>query len=178
MYSTLGTQLLGVITKLTCCAMAQMFSSSFWRTNKISVKKSGCSLVNPEQRDTLLHYSPQDLIARGEEEIAFHTITGCDTASQFVGIGKQSALKIFDSSSKLIEHLGEHCLPEESVLADAEAFVCQLYNHGTDGVDINEERAAAFRKVKNLDSLASSYTACELPVHDMGKSERVSTIPV
>ena len=125
-----------------------------------------------------IHYSPQDLIARGDAEVAFHTITGCDTASQFVGIGKQSALKIFDSSSKLIEHLGEHCPPEESVLVDAEAFVCQLYNHGTDGVDINEERAAAFRKVKNLDSLASSYTACELPVHDMGKSERVSTIPV
>ena len=100
--------------------------------------------------------------------LAFHTITGYDTASQFVGISKQSALKIFDSSSKLIEHLGEHCPPKESVLADAKAFVCQLYNHGTDRVDINEERAAAFRKVKDLDSLASSYTACE----------RASTIPV
>ena len=49
-------------------------------------------------------------------------------------------------------------------MADAEAFVCPLYNHGTDGVDINEERAAAFRKVKkNLDSLPSMKDA--LPVH-------------
>ena len=43
--------------------------------------------------------------------LAFHTITGCNTTSQFVRIGKQSALKIFDSSSKLIEDLGEHCPP-------------------------------------------------------------------
>ena len=41
-----------VITKLMCCAMTQMFSSSSWRTDKISVKKFGCSLVHPEQRDT------------------------------------------------------------------------------------------------------------------------------
>lgn len=99
-----------------------------------------------------------------------------------MGIRKQSASKIFDSSPKLIEHLGEYCPPEESVLADAEAFVWQLYDHGTDGMDIDKERAAAFRKVKkNLDSLPSflpSYTACELPVHDMVKSERASTIPV
>ena len=43
-------------------------------------------------------------------------------------------------------------------MADAEAFVCQLYNHGADGVDINEERAAEFPKVKKnrLDSLPRS----------------------
>ena len=58
--------------------------------------------------------------------LAFHTITGCDTTSQSGGTGKQSALKILDSSSKLNEHIGKHCPPEESVLADAEAFVCQL----------------------------------------------------
>ena len=114
-------------------------------------------------------YIPVHKISLPEEKrkslLAFHTITGCDTTSQFAGIGKQSALKIFDSSSKLIEHLGEHCPPEESVLADAEAFVCQLYNHGTDGVDINEERAAAFRKVKkNLDSLPPTKDALHLHI--------------
>ena len=110
-------------------------------------------------------YIPVHKISLTEEKrkslLAFHTITGCDTTGQFAGIGKQSALKIFDSLSKLIEHLGEHCPPEESVLADAKAFVCQRYNHGTDGVDISEERAAAFRKVKkNLDSLPPTKDAC------------------
>ena len=49
-------------------------------------------------------------------------------------------------------------------MADAEAFVWQLYNHGTDGVDINEERAAAFRKVKNLDSLPPTKDALHLHI--------------
>ncbi|KAK2554918.1 hypothetical protein P5673_023601 [Acropora cervicornis] len=41
----------------------------------------------------------------------------------------------------------------------------QLYNHGTDGVDINEERAAAFRKVKkNLDSLPPTKDALHLHI--------------
>lgn len=114
-------------------------------------------------------YIPVHKISLPEEKrkslLAFHTITGCDTTSQFAGIGKQSALKIFDSLSKLIKHLGEQCPPEETVLADAEAFVCQLYNHGTDGVDINEERAAAFRKVKkNLDSLPPTKDALHLHI--------------
>ena len=51
-------------------------------------------------------------------------------------------------------------------MADAEAFVCQLYNHGTDGVDIDKERAAAFRKVKkNLDSLPPTKDALHLHIH-------------
>ena len=84
--------------------------------------------------------------------------------ASFAGISKQSALKIFDSLLKLIEYQGVHCPQEESVLSNAEAFVWQLYNHWTDRVDINEERAAAFRKVKkNLDSLPMTKDA--LRVH-------------
>ena len=52
LYSTLESWLLEVISKLTCCAVIQVFSSSFWRTEKISVKKFGWSPVYPEQRDT------------------------------------------------------------------------------------------------------------------------------
>ena len=75
-------------------------------------------------------------------------------ASLRVSVIKESALKIFDSLPKLIEHLGEYRPPEESVWADAKTFVFKLYSHGTDGVDIDKARAAAFRKVKkNLDSL-------------------------
>ena len=51
-------------------------------------------------------------------------------------------------------------------MADAEAFVCQLYNHGTDGVDINEERAAEFPKVKKnrLDFLPSTKDTLHLHI--------------
>ena len=89
----------------------------------------------------------QDRIAGGEEDgtARIHAITGCDTTSQFVGIGKQKAWKAFDGPSvKLLERLGEENHPSANVLADAEAFVCQLYNHGTREVHINKERAAVF----------------------------------
>ena len=46
-------------------------------------------------------YIPVHKISLPEEKrkslLAFHTITGCYTTSQFAGISKQSALKIFDS---------------------------------------------------------------------------------
>ena len=80
-----------------------------------------------EEADTriVLHaaYIPVHKISLPEEKrkslLAFHTITGCDTTSQFAGIGKQSALKIFDSSSELIEHLGEHCPPHSDLLLNS-----------------------------------------------------------
>jgi len=59
--------------------------------------------------------------------LAFHAITECDTTSQFVGTGKQKAWKAFDGRSmELLEHLGEESPSNANVLADAEAFVCQL----------------------------------------------------
>ena len=107
------------------CRDTDVLKPSFWRTDKISVKKFGCSPVHFEQRDTVQSKDKR------KSPLAFHTITGCDTTGPFAGIGKQSALKIFDSLSKLVEHQSEHCPLEESVLVDAQAFVCQLYNHGT-----------------------------------------------
>ena len=116
LYSTLETQLCrdtNVLVLLLahrqdlCQEISMFFSTSrtkrYFAVHKISLAE--------EKRKSLL---------------AFHTITGCDTTSQSGGTGKQSALKILDSSSKLNEHIGKHCPPEESVLADAEAFVCQL----------------------------------------------------
>ena len=61
-------------------------------------------------------------------------------ASLRVSVIKESALKIFDSLPKLIAHQGEYCPPEESVWADAKTFVFKLYNHGTDGVDIDKAK--------------------------------------
>lgn len=137
-----------VAHKQDLCEEIWMFSGTSRRKRYIPVHK----ITLPEEKRKSL--------------LAFHAITGCDTTSQFAGIGKQTAWKVFDSSPRLIEHLGEDCPPEASVLADAEAFVCQLYNYGTDGVDIDKERAAAFRKVKkNLDSLPPTKDALHLHIH-------------
>ena len=95
--------------------------------------------------------------------LAFHAITGCDTTSQFCGIGKGSAWKALDSqTSNLLTSIGETSPPTQRTIADAEAFVCQLYHKGTREVEINREKAAAFRKVKkNIDSLPPTQDALQ-----------------
>ena len=96
--------------------------------------------------------------------LAFHAITGCDTVSQFAGIGKQSAWKTFHSCSReLHQRLGDNSPVDEKVLSDAEAFVCKMYSKSTDEVLINKERSAAFRKAKkSLDSLPPTKHALHL----------------
>lgn len=98
--------------------------------------------------------------------LAFHAITGCDTTSQFCGIGKGSAWKALDSqTSNLLTSIGETSPPTQHTIADGEAFVCQLYHKGTREVEINRERAAAFRKVKkNIDSLPPTQDALHLHI--------------
>ncbi|XP_066016091.1 uncharacterized protein, partial [Pocillopora verrucosa] len=103
-------------------------------------------------------YIPVHRIPLSEENrkslLAIHAITGCDTTSQFYGVGKASAWKVFEDAPDLLEHLGEESQISADVLAKAEAFVCKLYNPGTQEVEINKERAAAFRKSKkDLDAL-------------------------
>ncbi|XP_044169787.1 uncharacterized protein LOC122953855 [Acropora millepora] len=98
--------------------------------------------------------------------LPFHAIMGCDTTSQFCGIGKGSAWKALDSqTSNLLTSIGETSPPTQRTIADAEAFVCQLYHKGTREVEINRERAAAFRKVKkNIDSLPPKQDALHLHI--------------
>ncbi|CAH3030229.1 unnamed protein product, partial [Porites evermanni] len=51
------------------------------------------------------------------------------------------------------------------VLAKSEAFVCKLYNPGTQEVEINKERAAEFRKSKkDLDALPPTQDALILHI--------------
>ena len=55
--------------------------------------------------------------------LAFHAVTGSDSTSQFDGIGKRIAWSIFIQNTQLLKHFGQSDLPDESTLADAEAFV-------------------------------------------------------
>ena len=112
-------------------------------------------------------YIPVHKIPLSEEKrksiLAFHAITGCDTTSQFYGVGKASAWKLFKDAPGLLEHIGEESQISADVLAKAEAFVCKLYNPGTQEVEINKERAAAFRKSKkDLDALPPTQDALTL----------------
>lgn len=70
--------------------------------------------------------------AKRKSLLAFHAITGCDTTSQFVGIGKVSAWKVYESCTELLQNLGETHPVTNEVLSSAEAFVCKLYHKGID----------------------------------------------
>ncbi|CAH3027979.1 unnamed protein product, partial [Porites evermanni] len=74
-----------------------------------------------------------------------------------------SAWKVFEDAPDLLEHLREESQISADVLAKAEAFVCKLYNPGKQEVEINKERAAAFRKSKkDLDPLPPTQDALTL----------------
>ena len=80
-------------------------------------------------------------------------------------MGKASAWKVFEDAHDLLEHLGEESQISADVLAKAEAFVCKLYNPVTQEVEINKERAAAFRKSKkDLDALPPTQDALILHI--------------
>jgi 5'-3' exonuclease len=61
-----------------------------------------------------------------ESLLTFHALTGCDTTSQFAGIGKKSAWTVFVKFHDLLEHLGEESIANDQVLSNAETFVCHL----------------------------------------------------
>ena len=87
------------------CPTVWMFSGTVKRKKYIPVHRIP---LPDEKRSSLL---------------AFHAVTGCDTVSQFAGIGKQSAWKTFHSCSpELLQRLGDNSPPDEKVLSEAEAL--------------------------------------------------------
>ena len=100
-----------------------------------------------------------------ESLLAFHALTGCDTTSQFAGIGKKSVWTVFVKHHDLLKYLGEESIANDKALSNAETFVCHLYNPNTDNVLINHERVASFRRAtKSLDSLPPTQNALFLHI--------------
>ena len=67
--------------------------------------------------------------------IAFHSLTGCNTVSQFAAIGKKTAWKMFTYSSSL-QIIGSKDV-DGQLMKDVEKFVCKLYMYLKD-TDITE----------------------------------------
>ena len=113
-----------------------------------------------------LHTSSQNPALRAEEEVASgiscHYWLWYDKPVLWCG---QGIGKVFEDAPDLLEHLGEESQVSAEVLAKDEAFVCKLYNPGTQEVEINKERAAAFRKSKkDLDALPPTQDALILHI--------------
>lgn len=94
--------------------------------------------------------------------LAFHAISGCDTTSQFAGIGKKKAWKVFCENADLLHDIGVHQIPDARCIASAEAFVCKMYVPTTTEVSIHVLRCSMFRQPKmTIENLPPTKDALE-----------------
>lgn len=76
---------------------------------------------------------------------AFYALSGCDTVSQFCGIGKTTAWKTFTKNCPLLDGLGRATLTERT-LTDVKRFICRLYSNNENDTNINDVRFKIFLK--------------------------------
>ena len=96
--------------------------------------------------------------------LGFHAISGCDTVSQFCGIGKATAWKTFIKYGCLLDGLGRGVLNVEE-LADCERFVCRLYSNNETYTNINEIRCKMFKKgAKEPEKLPPTQSSLHLHI--------------
>jgi len=97
--------------------------------------------------------------------LAFHSVTGCDTTSQFTGIGKKTAWKVFKQCPQLLHQLGHESEPSPETMTSVEHFVCRLYDPNTTGNSIQQIRCSKFRKLNaNIDTLPPTKDALQLHI--------------
>ncbi len=86
--------------------------------------------------------------------LALHSLSGCDTTSQFAGIAKTTAWNVYKDNHELLCGLGEETHFTDEVMASVEAFVCKLYDPFTASTSIEDVRCMKFRIMKgNIDNL-------------------------
>ena len=89
--------------------------------------------------------------------LAFHALTGCDTTSFFVNIGKKTAWKFFKESHRLLSDLGVGSLRDDTIKS-AEKFVCRMY--GIQKSDsTNSARHLLFSKTWKPEALPPTHDA-------------------
>jgi len=76
---------------------------------------------------------------------AYHALTGCDTVSQFCGLGKKTTWKIFKEHACLLSNLGIGAL-SNTTTDMVERFVCRLFSSVTSDQKINDVRYKLFQK--------------------------------
>lgn len=93
-----------------------------------------------------------------ENLCSFHSLTGCDSTSQFKGKSKKTAWKTYLKYPHLLNGMGKSELSADT-FKDVERFVSILYT-GDDSVEnINDVRYNLFVKGKSLDSLPPTRDA-------------------
>ena len=95
----------------------------------------------------------------------FHSLSGCDTVSSFVGHGKKTAWKTWKSLPELTDVLlklasAPSAIPED-VMPTIERFVILLYDRTNTGADINKARQQIFSRRPNVKQIPPTRAAVE-----------------
>ena len=75
--------------------------------------------------------------------LSFHAISGCDTTSQFCGIGKKGAWKVYQQNPSLLNGIGYGALSPEK-LKNVEKFVVSMYAMKSSLTSVDDLRAQLF----------------------------------
>ena len=85
--------------------------------------------------------------------LAFRCLTGCDTTSQFSGIGNKRAWKVFTECPHLLSRLVKTHVVTSDLHASVEQFVDQLHSPSRSLQTIEDVRLKLFHQCKTLDRL-------------------------
>ena len=95
----------------------------------------------------------------------FHSLTGCDTVSSFVGRGKKTAWSVWNAMPQLTDAiLTVSSAPsemEEDVLRTIERFIILLYDRTSKCTDINKARKKLFAKKTEVKHIPPTRAALE-----------------
>ena len=95
----------------------------------------------------------------------FHSLTGCDTVSSFVGRGKKTAWSVWNVMPQLTDAiLTVSSAPsemEEDVLRTIERFIILLYDRTSKCTDINKARKKLFAKKTEVKHIPPTRAALE-----------------
>ncbi|KAK5642536.1 hypothetical protein RI129_008703 [Pyrocoelia pectoralis] len=110
---------------------------------------------------------------------AFHALTGCDTTSQFSGLGKKTCWRVFLTNYKLLEQFGFERDLSEDVLKDIVKFVIRLYTTCDDIGCINSLRGilASSKSINKLPPTLDSLRQHCLRAHYQTKIWLNSNVP-
>lgn len=124
-------------------------TSELWMRTGTSRKRKFIAIHNIELKDDVR-----------ESLLSFHSITGCDTTSQFCSIGKKTAWKVLNDNPSLLLSFGNDIVPVSDSMLKAESFVCKMYKPGTTHECIQSVRSEMFRSIKkNLDNIPPTQDA-------------------
>ena len=128
-----------------CCSDTDVVILAVATFQQLGLEKLWIGFVrNKDFRWIPIHDISKDLGIRGVGLPFYHAFNGCDTVSAFCGKGMKSAWQTWqvfpDATDVYIRLSNRPDAPLETDMEIIEAFVCIMYDRGTDTFAVNKTR--------------------------------------